>query len=182
MNILYVNAGNAGSFGLDAFLNSPPIALMCLSPTVPEHKKLLMDLKLHDYPDDKVRRIIQKADLVAISSFTPSVKSAIKVARIAKEYKKPVIIGGYHASLVPEVVKEGVFDVAVRNEGELTFPELVHVLEKDGNLTHDSLKDIQGIAYLKGNDVILTEQRPFIKDLDTLPMPDRMLVGDTKYE
>ncbi len=182
MNILYVNAGNAGSFGLDGFLNSPPIALMCLSPTVPEHKKLLMDLKLHDYPEDKIRRIVQKADMVAISSFTPSIKSAIKVARIAKEYKKPVVIGGYHASLVPDVVKEGVFDVAVRNEGELTFPELVHLLEKDGHWSHDNLKAVQGIGYMKDGNVMLTEQRPFIKDLDTLPMPDRTLIGNTKYE
>ncbi len=183
MNILYVNAGNAGSFGLDTFLCAPPLSLMYLTPTVPQHKKFLIDLKARpNTPDDYLRRMIQKADLVAISSYTPSIKSAMKVGAIAKEYGKPVIIGGYHASLVPEVVKEPMFDVAVQNEGELTYPEVVSILEKDGKWTPQNLKGIQGISYKSDGNLVVNEARPLIKDLDTLPMPDRTLIGDTRYE
>ncbi|MBD3186735.1 radical SAM protein [Candidatus Bathyarchaeota archaeon] len=182
MNICYVNAGNAGSIGLDEFLNAPPLALMCLTPTVPQHKKYLIDLKANPMPEDKVRRIIQKGDLIAISSFTPSIKNARKIAAIAKQYNKPVVIGGYHASLIPEVCKEPMFDVAVRREGELTFPELVHLLERDGKWTKDNLKTVKGIAYEHEGEMRETEPQPLVKNLDDLPMPDRDLIGNTKYE
>ena len=93
MRILYVNAGNAGSLGLDTFLCAPPLALMYLTPTVPEHKKLLIDLKANpNIPESTIRHLIQRYDLVAISSYTPSIKNAMWVASMAKEYNKPVII------------------------------------------------------------------------------------------
>jgi len=182
MNILYVNAGQAGSLGLDSFLRAPPLALMYLSPTVPEHKRFLIDLKSNPMKEEAIHRIMAKSDLVAISSFTPSIKNAMYIASLAKQHNLPVVIGGYHASLIPEIVKDPTFDVAVRQEGELTFPELVKTLEKDGKWTSDNLKDIKGIAYRKDKEMILTEPRPLIEDLDTLPMPDRELIGDTRYE
>ncbi|MEX2717287.1 MAG: radical SAM protein [Candidatus Sigynarchaeota archaeon] len=184
MKILYVNAGNAGSVGLDSFLRAPPLALMYLTPTVPEHKKLLLDLKVNpNIPEKTIRHLVQRFDLIAISSYTPSIKNAMWIASIAKEYGKPVIIGGYHASLVPEVASEPMFDVAVQNEGEITFPEVVGVLDKQGTWTPQNLKGIKGISY-KGDDgrLVVNEPRPLIKDLDTLPFPDRSLIGNTRYE
>ncbi len=183
MKILYVNAGNAGSLGLDSFLCAPPLALMYLSPTVPEHKKLLVDLKLNpDIPENTLRHVIRNYDLIAISSYTPSIKNAMWVASIAKEYDKPVVIGGYHASLVPEVAMEPMFDIAVQNEGELTFPEIVNILDKDGAWTPRNLQTVKGVSYKKEGKLVVNEPRPLIKDLDTLPMPDRGLIGNTNYE
>lgn len=182
MKILYVNAGNAGSIGLDSFLNAPPLALMYLTPTVPEHGKFLIDLKVNpNIPDDTIRKIVERHDLVAISSYTPSIKNAMKIASIAKEFNKPVVIGGYHASLLPEVASEPMFDVAVQNEGELTFPEIVSVLDRDGQWTPENLKGIKGISYKNEGRLVVNEQRPLIKNLDTLPMPDRTLIGNAKY-
>jgi len=80
------------------------------------------------------------------------------------------------------VVKNHDFDVAVRQEGELTFPELVSVLNRDGKWTHQNLQNIKGIAYLKDGEMLQTEPRPLIENLDKLPMPDRNLVGNTRYE
>lgn len=182
MNILYVNAGCSGSLGLDSFLHAPPLALMYLSPTVPDHKRFLLDLKSKALKPEAIHKILARSDLVAISSFTPSIKSAIDIARMAKEHQLPVVIGGYHASLIPEVVQDPIFDVAVRREGELTFPELVAALDRDGAWTHENLQGIQGIAYMKGKEMVQTELRPLIKDLDTLPMPDRELCAGARYE
>ncbi|MBN2154213.1 MAG: radical SAM protein [Candidatus Lokiarchaeota archaeon] len=178
-----MNAGNAGSLGLDTFLCAPPLALMYLTPTVPEHKKLLVDLKANpNIPESTLRHLIQRYDLVAISSYTPSIKNAMWVASMAKEYGKPVILGGYHASLVPEVASEPMFDVAVQNEGELTYPEVVKILDRDGQWTPHNLKSVKGISYKNEGKLVINEPRPLIKDLDTLPMPDRTLIGNTKYE
>lgn len=178
-----MNAGNAGSLGLDSFLCAPPLALMYLAPTVPDHGKLLVDLKLNpNVSEDTLRRVIRRHDLVAISSYTPSIKSAIHVATLAKECGKPVVIGGYHASLVPEVVMDPAFDVAVQSEGELTFPEIVSILERDGAWTPGALRGVKGISYRDGDRLVVNEPRPLVKDLDTLPFPDRTLIGNTRYE
>jgi len=183
VKILYVNAGNVGSIGLDSFLIAPPLNLMYLTPTVPEHQKFLIDLKANPkISDDVIRRLIQKNDLIAVSSYTPSIKSAMKIGSIAKEYDKPVVIGGYHASLLPDVVMEPMFDVSVQNEGEITFPEIVKVLDQDGRWTPENLKGIKGVAYKNEGRLVVNEARPLIKDLDTLPMPDRELIGNAKYE
>ena len=168
--------------GLDTFLRAPPLALMYLSPTVPEHSKYLIDLKCNPLPETEIHRIMAKTDLVAISSFTPSIKNAINIASLAKQHNLPVVIGGYHASLIPEVIQEPIFDVVVRREGELTFPELVRAMERDGKWEHENLKEIQGIVYKHENQMVETPPRPLIKNLDTLPMPDRELIGGTKYE
>src|SRR4030042_6063575 len=111
MNILYINAGSAGSIGWDTFLRAPPLSLMYLSPTVPEHRKVLIDLKTNPMAEDAIHTVMRSVDLVAISSFTPSIKNAMYVASLAKEHNLPVIIGGYHASLIPEVVHNTDFDV-----------------------------------------------------------------------
>ncbi|MHA1684224.1 MAG: B12-binding domain-containing radical SAM protein [Promethearchaeota archaeon] len=178
-----VNSGNAGSLGLDTFLAAPPLALMYLAPTVPDHKKFLLDLKVNPgISEQNIRKLIKRHDLIAISSYTPSIKNAMWIATIAKEYDKPVVIGGYHASLVPEVAKEPMFDVAVQNEGELTFPEIVGLIDKEGSWTPGNLAGVKGISYKMDGKFIVNEARPLVKDLDSLPMPDRSLIGNTRYE
>jgi len=59
-------------------------------------------------------------------------------------------------------------DICVRDEGEITFLELVKALEKK-----QSLKDIKGLTYRDNGKIKRNETRPLIKDLDSLPFPDR---------
>jgi radical SAM superfamily enzyme YgiQ (UPF0313 family) len=64
--------------------------------------------------------------------------------------------------LIPEL------DSVVRFEGEMTLLELADALG-----TGQDWKDIHGIAYRRDGEIIKTEARPLIEDLDRLPYPER---------
>ncbi|QTL97712.1 radical SAM protein [Iocasia frigidifontis] len=77
------------------------------------------------------------------------------------------ILGGHGPSPEPEYfMKKTQADYVVIGEGEETMVEL---LETVGN--KKDLSQVKGIAYRDGSDIIVTERRPLIKDLDTLPIP-----------
>jgi radical SAM superfamily enzyme YgiQ (UPF0313 family) len=68
-------------------------------------------------------------DLVGITSLTYNSFRAYEISRKFREKNIPVVIGGYHASLMPDEVKEHA-DAIVVGEGELTWPKLLKDLEK----------------------------------------------------
>lgn len=105
--------------------------------------------------------------------------NVLEMMRACKQIGAHVILGGpeppYYAK---EYVEHGA-DVIVVGEGELTLDELIPALTKHGahNLQH-----IAGIHYRDENGVITqTMPRPYIKDLDTLPYPDRAAIDAQKY-
>ena len=114
--------------------------------------------------------ISQKPDYIGITATTQIIKSA---SVIAKEVKRiapriSIIIGGCHVTAVPEETLNDnlCFDIGVIGEGEKTFIELLYALEKGADLCR-----VEGLVIRKNGSVVLTEKRPFIKDLDTLPFP-----------
>jgi radical SAM superfamily enzyme YgiQ (UPF0313 family) len=134
----------------------------------------------------QLRKKIASSDVVGISSYTPSFPSALNLTNIIKNVDplKPIILGGYHASLLAEeTIQRKTIDVVVRGEGEFTFRELVSYMDTnlDKKNWKDGLKDIKGIGYLKNGNPIITEKRPLVKNLDDLPFPARHLVKKNKY-
>jgi len=84
-----------------------------------------------------------------------------------------VIFGGPLATIRPALLlEEGRADIVVRYEGEYTMEELMDYYYHDKG----SLEDIKGITYRDGNEIKHNPDRPFIEDLDTLPLPDRDLL------
>ncbi|MFX0102689.1 MAG: B12-binding domain-containing radical SAM protein [Candidatus Hodarchaeota archaeon] len=185
MKILLLNPDSASGIGLDIFLKGPPLSLMCIAGAAPDHEYELLDLKFKSMTIKKLRQKIAASDIVAISSYTPSIKSALNLARITKNVDRNIItiLGGYHASLVPEVIQQKELDIIVRGEGEITFKELTDYLEKNLGKPDwkQGLKDIKGIGFRKNGKVIITEKRPLVKKLDDLPFPNRDLVKKNKY-
>ncbi|MCP4604251.1 MAG: B12-binding domain-containing radical SAM protein [Proteobacteria bacterium] len=96
------------------------------------------------------------------------------IVKIAEHIKRKfpsiyAIIGGPHTSLSPEEVINGPFDAICISEGELATASLAKQLS--------SKKTPTGIAnlWIKRPDgsVEKNSPRPFIEDLDSLPLPDR---------
>ena len=81
----------------------------------------------------------------------------------------PVLIGGYHAILVPdECLKIRGIDMAVVGEGEYPIREYLTCLRDNTPRT-----DIKSIFFKQPNgDVIQNPIAPMIEDLDELPFPD----------
>ena len=120
------------------------------------------------------------ADVIGISNnYTVGTDSVLELARLARQTcpSARIVLGGAHATLdsdhlirVPEV------DIVVRGEGEITFKELVFAL-----VGKTGLAGIPGISYRDQNGIHVNEPRPFLEDLDALPIPDRGLVDYPAY-
>jgi radical SAM superfamily enzyme YgiQ (UPF0313 family) len=119
----------------------------------------------------------EKPDVIGISAMTHEFfKAKALREQIAKEFNVPVIIGGHHITLMPSHFESSGFDIAVIGEGEQTSLELVKAYEKNGSFDIADLKNIKGIAFKDGKDVIFTKPRPFIADIDSIPFPARDLL------
>jgi len=115
-------------------------------------------------------------EVVGVTSTTLTYKSALKIAKIAKEVSPTctTVLGGCHATFWDEnALKEcPSLDVVVRREGEITLVELLDRLQ---NKT--SLDGLLGTTFRKNNGEILrNEDRPFIENLDDLPLPAHHLL------
>jgi radical SAM superfamily enzyme YgiQ (UPF0313 family) len=127
----------------------------------------------------EIKRKIQdsKADVFGVcSSFTPYHGEALEIARIIKEWdpKKMVVMGGAHVSCDPEgVLQSPLVDYAILGEGEIRFPLLI---EKIAKKDFKEIGEMDGIGYQQEGELRVHPLQTFIKDLDSLPLPERELL------
>ena len=180
MKILYVNPARLSS-GLDSVIKGPPLNLISIAAMVPEHEAELFDFKVNKYKENRFRALLNRSDLVAITSMTPQISHAFEVAEMAKEQGCTTILGGYHPTLAPDyVAKHPAVDYTIRGEGEYSFQELVQYLERNEN--PNLLKNIDGVSYKnKEGKVMHNKDRRLEPNLDNFPMPRRDLLDDKKY-
>ncbi|MBA7612772.1 2-hydroxyethylphosphonate methyltransferase [subsurface metagenome] len=141
------------------------------------------DAKQYGMPWEKIKEEIgqRKPDIVGITCpFTAQVDNAIKVSEIVKDIDTeiPTIVGGPHVSVrAIEFLNEAQhIGIAVIGEGEYTMLDIMKYYEGKKNIS-----EIPGIAYRKGDDIILNPRRPFTKNLDEFPLPAYHLVDMGNY-
>lgn len=128
-------------------------------------------------------RIIEcDAKMVGISSFIANHGNGLRIAQeIKKRFGKEVIVmmGGPQASFVyEEVLKQGNVDIVSIFEGEKTIVELLNCIREGGDL-----KKVAGIAFVDENgEIVKTERRLPIQDLDTIAFPAWDLFKIDKYQ
>jgi radical SAM superfamily enzyme YgiQ (UPF0313 family) len=164
-------------------ISSPPLGLAYLASSVRrDHEVRVIDANVLNYSMDDVRRELKNfyPDVVGITSVTPSIPKAYEVARIAKSVREDckVILGGPHASFLPEqTLKECKdVDVVVKGEGEETFAELMEAFEGKSNLNR-----VRGLSFREDGKIIDNEPRAFIKNVDDIPFPSMDLLPMDKY-
>jgi radical SAM superfamily enzyme YgiQ (UPF0313 family) len=84
-----------------------------------------------------------------------------------------VILGGVHGTFEYENILRTAksIDIVAIGEGEETIVELADMYYRYG-MDLDKLSSIKGIAFRKaGGDIYLTQEREFIKDMDSIPYP-----------
>lgn len=103
-------------------------------------------------------------DLIGLTMMTYRVNIAYDLIRkIKKKFDLPIVVGGPHATIYrKEVLNESPVDYLIKFEGEYTLLELCE--GKDEN-------NISGLIYKKENEIIENPDRPFIRDLDSIPFP-----------
>jgi len=111
-------------------------------------------------------------DLVGITATTPSFGSARRAAVAVREAlpKTLLVLGGAQATACPrESLEKSGFDAVIVGEGEETVLDLAAAAEA-GAWT-ERRAEIAGIAYRDAEGVRVNERRPYIRDLDSLPLP-----------
>ena len=118
-------------------------------------------------------------DILGFSTCSSSGRKASLIAEKVKQENPNIInvFGNFFATFNAEkILKKYPFvDFIVRGEGELTSLELTKCLENK-----DDPKRVLGINFRKNNKIIATPDRPLIKNIDSLPFPDRELL-DVEY-
>jgi radical SAM superfamily enzyme YgiQ (UPF0313 family) len=114
-------------------------------------------------------------DILGITSVSQYWDEAKFHAQRAKQGGLPVIVGGVHATWLPETMTEDM-DVLVLREGEQTIIELVRLFQAEGEFRPASLRSIPGIAFRQNGQVVRTTPRPMTPDLDSLPHIDRTIL------
>ncbi|MCX6661918.1 MAG: radical SAM protein [Euryarchaeota archaeon] len=71
----------------------------------------------------------EPADLVGITSYTMTAPRVYEIADEFRRLGKKVVLGGYHPTAMPQEAIQHA-DSVVLGEAELTWPELIHDLEK----------------------------------------------------
>lgn len=105
--------------------------------------------------------------------------AALRIARFCRDRGSTVVLGGPEPANYPEAYLERGADVVVVGEGERTLAELLAHLAKHGA---EAMDHIRGIVYREGEgDVVRTEPRPYLEDLDALPFPDRAAIDIDRY-
>src|SRR3990172_632474 len=117
---------------------------------------------------EELTPMVKDADVIGLTAMTPSINIALATARhLKKAYPDlPIILGGAHATLLPEetMATAPEIDIIVRGEGEETILELLPALEKK-----QPLAGIAGVTYRKDGKVTSNPANTKLIDLNSLP-------------
>ncbi|MBW2570330.1 MAG: radical SAM protein [Deltaproteobacteria bacterium] len=159
-------------------VSSVPIGLYYVGAFLKENHYDVEILNWHDInkTPQKIKEtlIVEKPDIIGFSILHANRWGAIEIARIAKQLdlNVKIVFGGVGATFLWKHLltyfKE--VDFVVTGEGEYTFLNLIKCFEKDRHCK-TGYKNIKGIAFRKGGEVIKNKSADKIQNLDELPIP-----------
>lgn len=188
VDLLLVNPGNR----LEQFANlnelatvAQPLGLAMLASFVRErgYSVAIIDGEAEFWtPERTVEEVCKYSPkLIGLSAFTTKMTSAGKILKLIKEKMPDVktVIGGHHASAIPEhTLKNEAVDFVIKGEGFFPLVELLRALEGKRRL------DIGGLWWKTKDGFIARtdkERADGIKDLDRLPFASWDLLPMNKY-
>ncbi len=163
----------------------PPITIAYLAAALEEAgvDVEFYDDVVHHGDQAQLESVLKRArpDLVGISVVTGTIAGAERAATIVRQASPDsrIVMGNIHADLFYEqMLRSGLADFVVHNEGEVTLVELVREMAA----AQPDFSRVAGISFIDGETVIKNDVRPFVDDLDTLPFPAWHLFPLDKYK
>lgn len=150
------------------FYPSLTLAMVAANVRSKGHKVEILDYSYRKLDICNVLSIIKKEgyDIVGFTSTTPLFPQIILLSREIKKISKSIftIAGGPHCSALPEEsICEADLDAVCAGEGEYLLAQIA-----DG----ENLDKIAGLTYKqKDGKIRVNENRPWLQNLDDLPMP-----------
>ena len=124
--LLLINPRNYLKTGLlhYEFSNFPPLGLGILATLTPNNWEVeIFDENFDDFH-------FQEADFVGLTAFTGNAYRAYEIAAIYRKNRIPVVMGGIHASMMPEEAAQYV-DIVVTGEAESIWPTVMKDFENE---------------------------------------------------
>jgi radical SAM superfamily enzyme YgiQ (UPF0313 family) len=155
--------------------SAPPVGVMQLGAVARDWcgwQVRALDLWLERDEETAIREALRQypAEVIGLSGLTAESESLYRAARYARQGAPEAVIlaGGPHASnYTRETIARPEIDVVVTGEGERTLQE---ILDRIG--AGSPWKDVPGTAVKNGTGGCRNNPiRPFIEDLDQLPLP-----------
>ena len=138
--------------------------------TILQQQGMEVKVVIEEMSTPNYRTLDFKPDLVCISSISSTAPRAYELADSFRQQDVPVVLGGAHSSFLPVEGLEHA-DYVICGEGDEALPELVNALQQDGDLAA-----IHNLCYRDGDVVRQNPWRPFLGDLDSLPIPNYSLI------
>ena len=176
MKILLINPPVGFSY-YSMGLSRPPLGLAYMAALLTDkHQVQIKDF--HIEREGWKRQPYGNFDVVGISADTARYSVAMKIARLAKAAGAVVVMGGPHVSFFDtDALESRAVDYIIRNEGEYSFLALIRYL------SHEiPIEEVPGLSYIAEGTLLRTPNPPFIKDLDSLPLPARELLPLRRYK
>lgn len=177
MKISLINPSNNTSYP------QPPMGLALIAAVLEKdaHQVSIIDANALGLRAESISGYINGADAIGITAMTPSMAEAIKIAlRLKKTHPDvPVILGGAHATLMPEETLKAApqIDMVVRGEGEKTIIDLLKALQ-----AKTSLDGITGINYRKDGLIVSNPPCSSFVELDSQPFLAYHLLPLARYK
>lgn len=139
------------------------------------HQVRILDMRLEENLLGVLKAFRPK--IVGFTGYTVHVDNIKTLSQKIKEFNSDilVVVGGHHATILPQDFRDPNIDILVIGEGVFTFQEIVNHFENK-----KKFQGIKGIAINKKFRLIFTESREY-PDLDDIPFPDRKLTQHLRH-
>jgi hopanoid C-3 methylase len=147
-----------------------PLGLEYLAGALKGHTVRISDLRQGILLVDEISSF--DPQILGITSVTAGLNTSLQLVRKAKSLNPQMttVIGGVHATLLPDDCKISEMDIVAQGDGEQTILEIVEALE-----ARRTLSSVSGIHYKDQNEWHVTTPRKILP-LDSYPLPARNLV------
>ncbi|MDP1694354.1 MAG: cobalamin-dependent protein, partial [Candidatus Woesearchaeota archaeon] len=154
----------------------PPLGIAYISSYIKKYAKHPVEIKIIDKEDTLLAIRKNHFDIIGIAALSTDLHKAQKLAKeiIKLSPSSYLVIGGVHITIMPQHLKDSAFDIGIIGEGEQTLLEICELFSERRELPLEDLSKINGLVFKdKNSNLITTQPRAYIKNLDDIPFPDR---------
>lgn len=167
----------------EGFVHLEPLELEIVAGGIPSDNQIkIIDLGIEKEPLVVFSKTLREwcPDLVGFGGYSSNVEVVKHLARMTKEINKEIItvVGGIHATLLPQDYDIDAIDVVVRGEGGTVLGEIVRRYKNDEPLFYDD-------CALSPQDPEFPRKiclpLPAYPQIEKIPLPRRDLVDHSRY-
>ena len=172
---------NKNSYNVNFKGLAPPLGLLYISKILKEDKNdvEVLDFAAESFSEEILTKSVKTADVVGMTVLSFSLQNSIEIIKLIKKLKPQikVIIGGPHCTLFPKKALEKTqADISVQGEGEKVIINIKNAI--NGKI---DFSEIPGIYYRDNKKIRKGAPPQLIKNIDTIPFPNRDLVKQYVY-